>query len=75
MSAGPGAAVGAPPGPARSVTLAALEKELWHAVDAREEGYASELRARIARLSQGSAENPAMERAAAPRPAANRRKR
>lgn len=74
MSAGP-VAEGAPAsGPAsRSITLAALERELWHARDAREDDYAAEIERRIARLSQGSPQNPSTETAAARRPA--RRKR
>lgn len=71
MSAGP-AAEGARPGPAptRSRTLTALETELWHARDVHADGYAAELEQRIARLSQGSPQDPRRETSASRHPAA-----
>ena len=54
----------------RADTLTQLQRELWHARDAREDQYAAELERRIAALSQGSAANPAAEQASARREAA-----
>lgn len=58
----------------RAFALARLQEELRHAEDVREEQYAAELRQEIARLSRGSADNPATEKTmAARRPARSRR--
>ena len=57
----------------RATVLGGLRRELAAAEDVHEEQYAAELRAEIARLSQGSADNPAKETTAARRPARSRR--
>jgi len=73
MSAGPGAAAGH--APARSVTLARLERELMHARDVHEDRYAAQIEAEIARLSQGSAGDPRQETTGTGRrPAATKRR-
>jgi hypothetical protein len=45
----------------RADVLAGLRVELGHAVANREDGYARQLRAEIARYSRGSAADPATE--------------
>lgn len=57
MSAAPGTGAR----PARTLTLTALEKELFHARDAKEWAYAADLERRIAALSQGSGTDPRRE--------------
>jgi hypothetical protein len=76
VSAGPGAE-GARPGPApRSLTLTRLETELRHARDVCADAYAAQIEAEIARLSQGSASDPARETTSASRrPAATARRK
>lgn len=57
----------------RAFALGRLEQELRAAEDVREEAYAEQIRQEIARLSRGSADNPAKETTAARRPARSRR--
>lgn len=52
----------------RAFVLGRLQRELRAAEDVHEDGYAAEIRQEIARLSQGTAANPATERTAARRP-------
>ena len=58
---------------ARAHVLGELQRELWHARDVHEDGYAAEIERKIARLSAGTADNPVRETAARPRPARRRR--
>lgn len=53
----------------RAHVLGQLERELRHARDVREDGYAAELEQEIARLSAGTPENPVRETLAPRRPA------
>lgn len=53
----------------RARVLGELQRELAAARDVRADEYAAQLEQRIARLSQGAAENPATEKTAARRPA------
>lgn len=51
----------------RAHVLGLLQRELDAARDVHEDGYARELEQRMARLSAGSAQNPATEKTAAVR--------
>ena len=59
----------------RAVVLGQLREELARARDFGEAGYAAELEQRIARLSLGSAQDPAREVASSGKPVRPRRER
>jgi hypothetical protein len=53
----------------RATVLAGLERELRHARDAHEDGYAARIEQEIARLSAGTPANPVREVASQRQPA------
>ena len=57
----------------RAHVLGQLQRELRHAEDVREDGYAAQIRQEIARLSAGTPDSPVRE-TLAPRQAPARRK-